>query len=68
MNFCFDFLQEFLERVFHPVSKHLDVGLKKTSATPHFFNLLKLLGVWKSDERLFLVFDCLGKHGENKDR
>ena len=31
--------------------------VKKNSAAPHFPNLL--LGVWKSEETLFLVFDIL---------
>ena len=31
--------------------------VKKNSAVPHFSNLL--LGVWKSEETLFLVFDML---------
>ena len=34
-----------LERVFHQVSKHLEVG-QKNSAAPRFFN--PLLGVWIS--------------------
>ena len=65
MNCCFEFLQKTINdlrsyikhsKVFHPVSKHLEVGLKK-SAVPRFFKLL--LGVWNSDETLSLVFDIL---------
>ena len=34
--------------------------VKKNSAAPRFSNLL--LGVWKSEETLFLVFDLLHRH------
>ena len=53
---CFEKLYQTLERVFHQISKHFEVG-KKNSAAPRFFN--PLLGVWISDETLFLVFDIL---------
>ena len=45
-----------LVRVFHHMSKHLEVR-QKYSATRHIFN--SLLGVWKCDETLSLVFDIL---------
>ena len=53
---CFEKLYQILERVFHQISKHFEVG-KKNSAAPRFFN--PLLSVWISDETLFLVFDIL---------
>ena len=45
-----------LERVFHPISKHPEIGLKSWAA-PLFFN--PLLDVLTSDESLFLMFDIL---------
>ena len=45
-----------LETVFHQLSKHLEFR-QKYSATRRIFN--SLLGVWISDETLFLVFDIL---------
>ena len=46
-----------LEKGFHQVPKHLEIGLKN-SAAPRFFNTL--LGVWiYPDETFFLVFDIL---------
>ena len=45
-----------LETVFHPISKHLEFR-QKYSASRLIFN--SLLGVWKSDETLSLVFDIL---------
>ena len=43
-----------LERVFHHISKHLEVR-QKYSVTRHIFN--SLLGVWKCDETHSLVFN-----------
>ena len=43
-----------LYSVFHPISRHLKVGLKKLSCIS-FFN--PLLGVWISNETLRVVFD-----------
>ena len=43
-----------LYSVFHPISRHLEVGLKKLGCAS-FFN--PLLGVWLSDETLLVVFD-----------
>ena len=40
---CFEKLYQTLERVFHQISKHFEVG-SKNSAAPHFFN--PLLGVY----------------------
>ena len=57
---CFEKLYQTLERVFHQISKHLEVRQKKNSAAPRFFN--PLLSVWISDETLFLVFDTLSHH------
>ena len=45
-----------LVRVFHHMSKHLEVR-QKYSATRRIFN--SLLGVWKCDETLSLVFDVI---------
>ena len=45
-----------LVRVFHHMSKHLEVR-QKYSATRRIFN--SFLGVWKCDETLSLVFDIL---------
>ena len=42
--------------MFHQISKHFEVGLKKSTCAS-FFN--PLLSVWISDETLFLVFDIL---------
>ena len=42
--------------MFHQISKHFEVGLKK-STYASFFN--PLLSIWISDETLFLVFDIL---------
>ena len=47
-----------LERVFHHISKHLEVR-QKYSAERRIFN--SLLRVWKFDETLSLVFDILRK-------
>ena len=60
---CFEKLYQTLERVFHQISKHFEVG-KKNSAAPRFFN--PLLSVWISDETLFLVFDILLKNSGTK--
>ena len=54
---CFEKLYETLGRVFHQISKHFEVGKKKNSASPRFFN--PLLSAWISDKTLFLVFDIL---------
>ena len=43
-----------LEKVFHLIPKHLEFR-QKYSATRRIFN--SLLGVWKCDKTLFLVFD-----------
>ena len=40
--------------MFHPISRHLEVGLKKLGCAS-FFN--PLLSVWMSDETLFVVLD-----------
>jgi len=53
-----------LERVFHQVSKHLEVG-QKNSAAPRFYN--PLLGVGYPDEALFLVFDILHEEDEGQN-
>jgi len=53
---CFEKLYQTLERVFHLISGHFEVGWKN-SAAPRFFG--PLLSVWMSDEALFLVFDIL---------
>ena len=45
-----------LETVFHPISKFR----QKYSVTRRIFN--SVLGVWKSDETLPLLFDILHKH------
>ena len=45
-----------LETVFNRISKHLEF-LQKYSAARRIFN--SLLGVWKSDETLSIVFDIL---------
>ena len=50
----FEKLYQTFERVFHPKSKYLEVGLKKLGCASFF---QPLLGVWISDETLFLVFD-----------
>ena len=39
------------------ISPNTSKSVKKLSAAPNFSNLL--LGVWKSEETLFLVFDIL---------
>lgn len=49
-------LYETLGRVFHLISKHLDVGQKYLHVLC-FFN--QIIGVWKSDETIFFVFDML---------
>ena len=54
---CFEKPYQTLEKGFHRVPKHLEIGLKN-SAAPRFFNTL--LGVWMyPDETLFLVFDVI---------
>ena len=53
---CFEKLYQTRGRVFHQISKHFEVGQKK-SAAPRFFN--PFLSVWISDKTLFLVFDIL---------
>ena len=53
---CFERLYKTLGRMFHPISKHLEVGLENPAAPPFFS---PLLGVWKSNEKLFLVCDIL---------
>ena len=45
-----------LDRVFHHISKHLEVR-QKYSAARGIFN--SLLGVWKCDEKRCLMFDIL---------
>ena len=40
--------------------------VKKNSASPRFSDLL--LGVWKSEETLFLVFDILHLRGFNQSK
>ena len=45
-----------LERVFHYISKHLEVRQKYTAARRIFSSLFR---VWKCDETLSLVFDIL---------
>ena len=47
-------IYQILVRVFHHMSKHLQVR-QKYSGTRRIFN--SLLGVWKCDETLSLVFD-----------
>jgi len=42
--------------VFHQISKHFEVGLKKSTCASFFKPPLSL---WISDETLFLVFDIL---------
>ena len=49
-----DKLYQKLYSVFHPISRHLEVGLKILGCAS-FFN--PLLGVWISDETLRVVFD-----------
>ena len=54
-NYCsFEKLYPKLHSVFHPISRHLEVGLKKLGCAS-FFN--PLLSVWMSDETLFVVLD-----------
>ena len=55
----FEKLYQTFERVFHPISKYLEVGLKKLGCASFF---QPLLGVWISDETLFLVFHILLKN------
>ena len=55
----FEKLYQTFERVFHLISKYLEVGLKKLGCASFF---QPLLGVWISDETLFLVFDILLKN------
>ena len=51
-NYCsFEKLYPKLHSVFHPISRHLEVGFK------NFFN--PLLSVWISDETLRVVLDIL---------
>ena len=54
---CFETLYQTLERVFHKIPKHFEVGLKKDSAAPCFFN--PLLNAWISDETLLQTSPCL---------
>ena len=49
-------IHQTLDRVFHHISKHLEVRQKYSTAR-RIFN--SLLGVWKCDEKRFLVFDIL---------
>jgi len=53
---CFAQLYQKLERVFHHISEHFEVGLK-SSAVPRFLN--PLLTVWIFDATFFLMFDIL---------
>ena len=46
------------QRVFQLISKHFEFG-SKNSAAPRLFN--PVLGVWKLDEAVFLVFDIVLK-------
>ena len=56
-NSCsFEKLYQKLPSVFHPISRQLEVGLKKLSCAS-FFN--PLLGVWIWNETLRVVFDIL---------
>ena len=50
-------INQTLERVFRYISKHLEIRQKSDSAARRIFN--SLLGVWKCDETLSLVFDIL---------
>ena len=50
------------EKVYHLISKHLEVGLIKLGCAS-FFNPFR--GVWICDEALFLVFDILRKNMKN---
>ena len=64
-NYCsFQKLTQKLHSVFHSISRHLEVGLKKLGCAS-FFN--PLLGVWVSDETLRVVLDMLQKKKDNFD-
>ena len=61
-NYCsFEKLTRKLHSVFHSISRHLELGLKKLGCAS-FFN--PLLGVWVSDETLRVVLDMLQKKGQ----
>ena len=53
VNLCFEFefekLHQTLEKLFHPICKNLEVGLKKLGYAQ--------MVLWKSDEILFHMFD-----------
>ena len=56
-NYCsFEKLYPKLHSVFHPISRHLEVGLQKLGCAS-IFN--PILGVWISDETLRVVLDIL---------
>ena len=56
-NYCsFEKLYPKLQSVFHPISRHLEVSLKKLGCAS-FFN--PLLSVWISDETLRVFLDIL---------
>ena len=65
VNFCLEFLQELsivweaISNTRKSVSSYFQTprSWSRNSAAPRFSNLL--LGVWKSEETLFLVFDIL---------
>ena len=56
-NYCsFEKLYPKLHSVFHPISRHLEVGLQKLGCASIFNTIL---GVWISDETLRVVLDIL---------